>query len=428
MRVFYLGPPSSFTHQAALKIFDSRNLIPSSSIEDVLNDVKISKSQSAGIVPVENSKEGTVIKTLDLILQDKFKIIAEINLTIQQYLLSKEKTLANIKTIYSHPHALAQAHEWIKKHLPHAEIKEADSTSASASLIQNLPYAAAIASKQAAKNYRLNILAKNIHQNKTNATRFWIIGKKQIALSANYPLPSTKTSLYIIIKDKVGALRDLLDKFAQNYINLTSIQSRPLTDKRKPWQYGFFIDLFVDAEDPLARRTFAKLKKEHPKVVILGSYPQLGNNINFKNIIDYNLKRINHIFSHNLRLQVIQKYVNQIRPPLIVKNILTIRCAVAASIALYKFEHQQKIEDYPREQALLRKMQNYDNLHRLYLKIIKNSKKLQLEIISLLKSKTIKPNDIIAFKIQELRYYIDYLDSWVINYALISKSNQAHYK
>ncbi|MFH1712737.1 MAG: prephenate dehydratase [Candidatus Jacksonbacteria bacterium] len=430
MKVFYLGPPTSFTHQAALKTFDSRKLVSSLSIEDVLDNVKISKSTSAGVVPVENSKQGIVIRTLDLILQNKLKVIAEINLTIQQCLLSKEKTLKNIKTIYSHPHALAQAYEWIKKHLPHAETKETNSTSKAAVLIQNLPHAAAIASKQAAKNYHLNILAENIHQNKNNTTRFWAITKQYPSIPISLPrrqagniqyLTPTKTSLYIIIKDKVGALRDLLDTFAQNHINLTSIQSRPL--QNKPWQYGFFIDLFVDAEDPLARRMFAQLKKEHPKMVILGSYPQIGNNINFKNIINYNLKRINHIFSYNLRLQIIQKYVNQIRSPLILKNILIIRCAVAASIALYKYQRRQKIEDWKRERTLLRKMQSYDNLHALYLKIIKNSKKLQLEIISGLKSKIIKPNNIISFKIHELRYYIDYLDSMAINHVLISKSN-----
>lgn len=439
MKVHYLGPSASFTHQAALKIFDKHNLIPSPSIEDVLHNVKTCASKTAGIVPVENSKQGVVIKTLDLILQNKLKVIAEINLPIHQCLLSKEKTCADIKTIYSHPHALAQAHKWIKKHLPHAKIKKTDSTSKAASIIQNLPHAAAIASKQAAKIYQLNILAKNIHQNKNNATRFWVTTKQsnikyQISPPAigfasgqwragniQYLFP-TKTSLYIIIKDKVGALRDLLDDFAKNDINLTSIQSRPLPNNT--WQYGFFIDLSVDANDPLAIRMFNQLKKEHPKLVILGSYPQICNSDKRgNNIINYNLKRINFIFSQNLRLKIIQKYIKQIKPRPTLKNILITRCAVIASIALYKYQHQQKIEDVKRERALLQKMQKHGNLHILYLQIIKNSKKLQLEIISLLKSKTIKPNNIMSLKIRELRYYVDYLDSMVINYALISKSN-----
>lgn len=415
MRIHYLGPAATFTHQAGLQLFKSSQLTPAPSIEDVLDAVKKNRAD-LGIVPVENSLEGIVIRTLDFILHKKLKVAAELNLPIKQNLLSAEKTLAGIKTVYSHPHAIAQTSDWLKKHLPHATIQETASTAAAAQLAASEPASAAIASPAAGQLYQLRVLGKDISNCKINITRFWVVSRPNAQPGfLTHSLP-TKTSAYLVIHDKVGALRNMLDTFAQNEISLTSIQSRPLTNQ--PWKYGFFIDLLVDAEDPLAKRMFRDLKRIHPTVEVLGSYPQLGP-YNHQSIITYNVKRIEKIFQSAPAAKIISAKTAktnqrlQRRSNLAAKTakISAARFLIIPSVALFKFKQKCRIADTARELELRAKIKPYPHLHQPYQLILKYSKQLQADIISLLAQKKISPRDIKYFNITDLRYYIDYLDT-----------------
>lgn len=423
MKIHYLGPAASFTHEAGLTIFNKHDLAPESSIEEVLEQVK-NDPTALGIVPVENTLEGIVIRTLDFILAKKLRVIIEINLPIKQNLLSAEKTLAAVQTVYSHPHALAQTSIWLKKHLALAKIQETSSTSQAALIASQNQGTAAIGSLEAAKDYKLNVLAKNISNFKLNLTRFWVVSSGQTT-----PLPwptslATKTSIYLVIQDQVGALRNLLDSFAANHISLTSIQSRPLPDQ--PWKYGFFLDLLVDAADPLADQLFKNLKKIHPRVDVLGTYPQLGP-INRQAIITYNLKRIHNIFKPNEVLGV-KKFIKQASQqltaaaiPPAVQKIWAARLLIGPSVALYKYRHHLPIHDEKREQLILNKFNQLPTIKRSYQKLMQLSKELQTEAREQLIPDKASSQKIVNLPLPALRYYIDYLDTLSVTFLINDK-------
>lgn len=434
MALYYLGPLGSFSHEAAEQLFSQQQLTPAQSIEDVLGAVK-KDSATFGLVPIENSLEGAVIRNFDLILEERVNVRAEITIQIQQNLLSNERQLKNIYTVYSHPHAMAQVRRWLKKNLPRAKLKETLSTSAAAQLAAKEPNCAAIASTKAAILYGLKVLAKNINDTEQNITRFWVISQKKgtIFPLKNTPrqkllfhLPNTKTSCYIIIKDKVGALCELLNIFALNHISFTAIQSRPLTNV--PWRYGFFIDLLVDANDPLARRMFSELAEKHPFLHILGTYPQYGAYTR-PSLVTYNISRIKNIFVGNCanpRIHFaikdgLSEFLKNQRLPDNLHKILETRFSIMPSVALYKYRHRKKIEDAAREKLLLQRMKKYDILYHLYPKALSISKeRIQKKVVLLLKNHLVKETDIVHFKLSELRYYIDHLDSLAITLAYSS--------
>jgi chorismate mutase/prephenate dehydratase len=175
LKVGYLGPKATFTHQAALEHFGiSAKYIALPTIRDVFEEVE-RENIDYGVVPVENTIEGVVNYTLDMFLSSpNAKIVGEIVIPVSQHLLSLATDLSQIKRVYSHPHALAQARPWLDKHLPHAQRIEVESTAKAAELALEDETAAAIASEAAAKVYNLNILAKNIQENINNYTRFWL--------------------------------------------------------------------------------------------------------------------------------------------------------------------------------------------------------------------------------------------------------------
>lgn len=418
MTLHYLGPAGSFTHTAALTYKEPKELIPLASIEEVLSAVKKNKT-SFGIVPVENSVEGVVLRTLDLILKKNLKVIAEINLRIRQHILSREQSLDAISLVYSHPHAFAQSRGYLAKYLPNADFKEMPSTSAAALQACEEPRSAAIGSEQAAKLCNLNVLARDIHNGSTNITRFWIVGTRASEKSnanARSLVPLTKTSCYISVKDKIGALKNLLDAFYQNRVSLTFIQSRPIPNKL--WRYGFFIDLLADGYDPLVKKMFRLLAQKHPMVRILGSYPQYGS-FNRKAVFGYNLGRIGAIFSVNQKHRIIRQIIADSLLSLEcstkgeLKKILAVRCSIMPSLALYKHKHGQSVPDQKRERELLHKFKKYDNLYNLYIKIFNGSKDIQNETIREIKKGNIKERDIHKLSLKDLRYYIDYLDALV---------------
>jgi len=267
LRIAYLGPKATFTHQAALEYFGfSAHYVPVSTIGDVFREVELGRVDY-GVVPVENTTEGVVNYTLDMFLESDLKIVGEIVIPVKLNLLSTSNTLSNIKTIYSHRHALAQCKEWIRKNLPSVSLIETESTAKACELVMEMEYAGAIASEVAAYTYHLNILAENIQDNPNNYTRFIVIGKR-----AMKPTGNDKTSLIFAVKDEAGALFRALECFYKYGVNLTKIVSRP--SKKRVWDYVFFVDLEGHVEEEKVKKALDLLQERAQMVKVLGSYPK----------------------------------------------------------------------------------------------------------------------------------------------------------
>jgi chorismate mutase/prephenate dehydratase len=265
-KVAFLGPWATFSHQAAIKNFGySCYFVPATSPQEVLLEVENGRVDF-GVVPVENSNEGTVNVTLDTLVETELKVCAEISLKIEQCFLVKDAK-SKILRVYSHPHALAQCRNWITKHYPDIEVIPVSSTADAAKKVAKEDFAAAIASEVAAKIYDLYILQKGVQDSRENFTRFFVIGK-----ILTQPSGDDKTSLVFIVKDKVGSLYSILSIFSQNNVNLTKIESRPT--KKKAWEYMFFVDFNGHVKSQNIIRTIEDLKRKSIFVKILGSYPK----------------------------------------------------------------------------------------------------------------------------------------------------------
>ena len=268
LRIAFLGPEATFTHQLAIKHFGKgTKMVSQKSIADVFVEVEKNRADY-GVVPIENSTEGVVNHTLDMFVKSDLVICAEREEAISHYLLSSSGQILKIKRLYSHPQALAQCRRWIESHLTGVEVHESLSTADAACQASLDASAAAIASPLAAKLYHLEVAAPNIEDYEENYTRFLVIGK-------HFPAPSgkDKTSILISIKDKVGALDDILVTFKRFSLNLTKIESRPT--KKKAWEYLFFIDFSGHSKDPMVEKALFELKKSSLYLKILGSYPRI---------------------------------------------------------------------------------------------------------------------------------------------------------
>jgi len=267
LRIGFLGPETTFSHQAAIKQFGhSSEFIPSHNIESVFRQVEQSKCDY-GVVPVENSIEGTINLTLDCFVDSPLLICDEIESTISLYLLSKTKDQKKIKTIYSHPQPLGQCRQWLGRNLPGVEQIPTSSTANAAKVIVKKRTCAAIAGNLAAEVYNLNIIAENIQDRAENYTRFLVIGKDK-----SKKAKKNKTSIMFTIRDETGSLLKVLQMFARNKINLTKIQSRPLKDR--PWEYLFYVDLEGYIEDLKLKKSLQLLKNMCLFLRVLGSYPR----------------------------------------------------------------------------------------------------------------------------------------------------------
>lgn len=265
--VAYLGPPGTFTHIALLEIFGgSVEPIPQKTIPDVFHEVEMGRV-AFGVVPIENSTEGAVTYTLDELLETDLRIVSEKFLRVSYCLLSLRGDLKEIRNLYSHPQTFGQCKTWIRKNLPAAEIHQVNSTSQAAETAAREKYSAALASEASAKLFDLNILARDIEDSRQNYTRFLVIGKKD-----NTPSGRDKTSIVCAVKDKPGALYGLLKPFSENGINMTKIESRP--DKKKMWEYNFFIDFVGHRDDTIVKNVLERMKEETIFLKILGSYPE----------------------------------------------------------------------------------------------------------------------------------------------------------
>lgn len=266
--VAYLGPPATFTHSALLKKFGSCvKQLPQKSVEEVF--ISVSKENvNYGVVPIENSSGGVVGNTLDMFYKYiETNICGETYLQIKNHLMAKCK-LSQIKKVYSHSQPFIQASNWINKNLGrHIELIEVSSTSFAAEKAAKEKYTAAIASKLAAKIYKLNILAENIDDFPQNKTRFLIIGKQTLK-----PTGKDKTSLMFSVPHKSGALFTALSPLKKHQINMTLIESRPKT--RAQWEYVFFIDIQGHSEEEKISKALKEIKRHCSFLKILGSYPE----------------------------------------------------------------------------------------------------------------------------------------------------------
>lgn len=265
-KIAYLGPKATFTHLASMDKFGaSAQYIPMNSIKDVFNEVERGHAHF-GVVPIENSTEGVVNHTLDMFMDSNLLIYGEIFEEVSHHLLSKAEGLEEIRTVYSHPHAVAQCRNWLEVNLPHVSVVEVPSTARAAERCVDDVTSAAIASDLAAQLYGLKGLRNRIEDNLNNATRFLILSPKPAELTGK-----DKTSVMLSVKDRVGALYDLVRPFASNGINMTKIESRP--SRRKAWEYIFFVDIEGNVQDPRVKKALDEIKERCLFLKILGSYP-----------------------------------------------------------------------------------------------------------------------------------------------------------
>ena len=266
----YLGPEATYTHQAAINNFGvSLNYETIKTIPDVFAQVD-SGAADYGVVPIENSTEGAVFHSMDMLVESDLHICSQVYMPIEHCLIS-QSPLDQIKEVRSKDQALGQCRDWLLKHLPNAELIDVVSTAEAVRTAKENPSVAAVASALSAQHYSVPIQARGIQDRDDNVTRFLVVGKTRAK-----PLGEgrDKTSLVISLQDEVGALEKALRAFASRGINLSKIESRP--SRRKAWDYYFFIDLVGHYEDANVQDALSDLKGHCPLVKWLGSYPNVG--------------------------------------------------------------------------------------------------------------------------------------------------------
>lgn len=268
--IAYLGPEATFTHQAAIGNFGvSLNYQAIKTIPDVFSAVD-SGSVDYGVVPIENSTEGAVFHSMDMLVESNLHICSQVYLPIEHCLISNAP-LSEITEVRSKDQALGQCREWLLKYLPDAHMVDVVSTADAVRTAKDRGGVAAVAAALSAQHYGVPIQARSIQDRDDNVTRFLVIGKTRAK-----PLGEgrDKTSLVISLKDEVGALEKTLRAFATRGINLSKIESRP--SRKKAWEYYFFIDLIGHFEDKNVQSALADLKGHCPFMKWLGSYPNSG--------------------------------------------------------------------------------------------------------------------------------------------------------
>jgi len=265
LRIAYMGPEATFSHLASLKKFGSSvEHVACDNVAEVFHKVE-GGDCDYGVVPIENSIEGVVTHTMDLLVDSDLKICSQVLLDVTHHLMSKG-SLTQIKEIYSHPQVLGQCRQWLMKNMPKAQLIPTVSTTKAAQIVAGKKNAACIASQVAASLYKLTILKKNIQDSSHNITRFLVISTMDVP-----PTGHDRTSLVFSIKDRVGALHAMLSPFMKNKINLTKIESRP--SKKKAWDYYFFVDCEGHQSDPRVALALNQLEGMCKFLKILGSYP-----------------------------------------------------------------------------------------------------------------------------------------------------------
>ena len=270
LKIGFLGPEGTFTQTAVYKHFGhSVRALPFHTIDEVFQEVE-SGAADFGVVPIENSTEGSVNNTLDMFLTSPLKISGEIELKIEQHLMSKFKGLENIERICAHEQSLAQCRGWIREHMPHIELIGMSSNAAGARRARDEDGTAAIGPEVAADVYELNIMVNNIEDRADNATRFLVVGRQLLA-----PSGDDKSTILVSTRDTgggAGVLHHLLQPLAEYGVSMTRIESRP--SQRRKWDYVFFIDIEGHAADSPVADALAALEKTSSLFKVLGAYPK----------------------------------------------------------------------------------------------------------------------------------------------------------
>jgi len=264
--IAYLGPPATFTHEAACSRFGaSVNYLPCETICDVFTAVQ-KRAALYGVVPIENSIEGAVTHTLDQFTDTALRICAEIYLPIALHLMAPI-ALPRIRRVYSKSEVFGQCRRWLHAHLPGVDLVPVSSTARAAEMAARERGAGALAGALAAELNGLRLLARDVQDFSGNTTRFLVIGAQY-----GRPTGQDKTSVFFAVKHKVGALYGALEAFKRARINMTKIESRP--SKSKAWEYYFFVDVDGHADDPHLQRALADMAEHCTLLTVLGSYPR----------------------------------------------------------------------------------------------------------------------------------------------------------
>ena len=270
LKIGFLGPEGTFTQTAVFKHFGhSVRALPFHTIDEVFQEVECGAADF-GVVPIENSTEGSVNNTLDMFLTSPLKIAGEIELKIEQHLMSKFKGIENIERICAHEQSLAQCRGWIRENLPRVELIGMSSNAAGARRARDEDGTAAIGPEVAADVYELDIMANNIEDRPDNATRFLVVGQKLLA-----PSGDDKTTLLVSTSDTAGGagvLHTLLQPLSDHSVSMTRIESRP--SRRRKWDYVFFIDIEGHAAESPVSDALAKLEESSSLFKVLGAYPK----------------------------------------------------------------------------------------------------------------------------------------------------------
>jgi chorismate mutase / prephenate dehydratase len=267
LKIAFLGPEGTFSQAAVQKHFgQSVQALPMAALDDVFQAVD-EKDADFGVVPIENSTEGSVHNAQDLLVNSPLKICGEIELRIEQHLMSSGDALAKIERVYSHQQSLGQCKMWLKKNLPRAELIAVSSNAEAARRARGAPEAAAIAPEAAASIYGLKILRRNVEDRADNRTRFIVLGRQLFEPSGH-----DKTSLLLAGKDEPGLLYQLLDPLARAGVSMTRIESRPMRTGR--WEYAFFIDVHGHIKDEQLKIALSQMGHLVGQLKILGSYPR----------------------------------------------------------------------------------------------------------------------------------------------------------
>jgi chorismate mutase/prephenate dehydratase len=272
IRVSYLGPQGTFSEQAVRQHFGHAVAgEPTASIDEAFRSAESGATQFA-VVPAENSTDGAVGRTLDLLLTTPLRICGEVDLRVRQNLLSRMKGMKEIRKVYSHAQSLAQCNRWLGQNLPNAERIPVASNAEAARRAAKEKGAAAIAGEAAAALYKLKVLGSGIEDDPNNTTRFLVLGQVDPE-----PTGKDRTSLVMSAENKPGAVHALLSPLAANGVSMSRIESRPAKARSARWEYVFFVDVEGHQADAKVAAAIGELKARAPFLKILGSYPIASN-------------------------------------------------------------------------------------------------------------------------------------------------------